>query len=141
MMETLYSIRHSEPAAEGLDGKIRQLKAECGEFLGDIDTKVEYVPVPERVEKAEAFIKLVVVAAEELELNVDIERGDGRVVFRFYDAGVYLGKLREFYGYMFKTCDSVAVLPCEKVEGCSLRVDFSYYTHRQFVVGREVRWG
>ena len=141
MMETLYSIRHSEPAAEGLDGEIRQMKAECGELLDNIDTKVEYVPVPERVEKAEAFIKLVVVAAEELELNVDIERGDGRVVFRFYDTGVYLGELREFYGYMFKTCDSVTVLPCEELEGCSFKVVFSYYTHRQFVAGREVRWG
>lgn len=142
MKETLYSIRHSLPVSPEEDVETEQnserMKGDVLKLLDDVENRSEYVPLPERVKGAEDLIKLAVATADVLELNVDIERYDGYVVFRFYDAGLYLGEVRDFYGYMFRACDSVAVLPSDELDGCNLRVDFTYYTHRYFVAGREI---
>ena len=131
MKKTLYSIRHPETWAL----EIEEPDAESEKLLDDVEKKGVYVPLPGRAKDAEGLIDKTVEIARDMELNVDIERYDDQVVFRFYDAmGIYLGKLRRFFGTMFLLCDTATVrLPKEgesPLPGFHWIITFSYHTHR-----------
>ncbi len=154
MKELLYSIRHteswtSEPEDLGenmdrIDSMSQaELRAAFGDLLNKVENESKFIPVPKRLEIAEKLINHVVTMAGKLELTLDIERYDDRVDFCFYDSvGLFQGELKDFFGDLFTICDSVSMyMPKEgsvPLPGVHWIVDFSYYTHRHLVAGREI---
>ncbi len=146
MKETLYSIRHPEgrePEVGAAGPSKGELDAKFEKLLEDVEKNSVFIPVPERVKRAEELIGQTVAAAGAMELNVDIERYDDRVEFCFYDdAGLYCGALRQFFGKMFLICDDVMMYPPKRSPSSPSKfhwnIIFTYYTHRHLVSGREI---
>ena len=146
MKKTLYSIRHPEnrEPENGAAGPSKgELHAKFEKLLDDVEKNSVYIPVPERVKRAQELISRTVAAAGDMELDVDIERYDDRVELCFYDdAGVYCGELRQFFGEMFLVCDNVMMYPPKNTPSSPSKshwnIIFTYYTHRRLVSGREI---
>lgn len=116
MDEMLHSIRFPETWQLELDTlngdgpSDDELDPELEALLGIAGENAEYVPIPGRADQVADLIRDTVELANSLELNVDIERTDSFVLFRFYDAlGVYLYEHKDFFGKMFLVCDDVSI--------------------------------
>ena len=154
MKELLYSIRHtqgwdSEPINIGehanQDKRLskEELDASFQALLDKCKNESEFVPVPDRLKIADKLISRTVALAKELEFNVDITRNEDSIDFCFFDSvGLFQGELKDFFGEMFIICDSVSMYKPKEgtvpLHGDSWIVDFSFFTHRHFVAGREI---
>ena len=154
MKEILYSIRHaqdwnseSEEMSESADQckelSQEELEASINDLFNKVENESEFVPVPDRLKIADKLISQTVAVAEKLELNVDITRNDDSIDFCFFESiGLFQGNLKDLFGEMFIICDSVSMYKPKEdpisLPGDSWIVDFSFYTHRHFVAGREI---
>lgn len=154
MKEILYSIRHAQDWDSEFE-EVGEATGQCEELskerletpIKDLFNKVEnesrFIPVPERLEIADKLISRTVALAKKLEFNVDIVRNDDSIDFCFFDSiGLFQGDLKDFLGEMFIICDAVSMYKPKEVAsslpGDSWIVDFSFYTHRHFVAGKEI---
>lgn len=151
MKEILYSIRHaqdrdseSEEVGNSTEELSREeLEASIKDLFNKVEKESRFIPVPERLEIADKLISRTVALAKELEFNVDITQNDDSVDFCFFDSiGLFQGDLKDFLGEMFIICDSVSIYKSKEgaipLPGDTWVVDFSFYTRRHFVAGKEI---
>lgn len=103
------------------------------QIIEKIYKDVVYVLMPERVERAEAFIRKAIAVSELYEIDIKIEQHFSHISANYYfDCG---GDMKHLID-IIKEADEIAFF--RPKEGCDIIMSLDFYTHAEYRNGRQV---
>lgn len=141
--KVLFTKRYELP--EFTEEELEQVNREFGditpsaeEFVRMMEEERIYVPIMEKVKKADKVVAFAKRLSETYEVDMDIIQKEDGIRIKIYGIGAKVsGSLKEYALQLMTVCDHFFVWTGEKI-GPGYVLDLEYVTHETYLAGKKM---